>query len=102
MDGHSMRTTGMAATLAPASTAGQYPKGVFRRAERRPDLSLEGRQQAARRDEARFVTAGVRLAQLGLVERADPPQQLELVAEMRAHHLGPVGRDREAHAVVDE
>ena len=41
-------------------------------------------------------------AQLVLVEGADPLEQLELVAEMRPHHLGPVGRDRERDAVVDE
>ncbi len=48
------------------------------------------------------MAAGVRLAQLGRVERADPLEQLELVAEMRAHHLRAVGRDRERDAVVDE
>ena len=37
-----------------------------------------------------------------LVEGADPLEQLELVAEVRAHHLRPVGRDRERDAVVDE
>ena len=36
------------------------------------------------------------------VERADPLEQLELVAEMRAHHLRAVGGDRERDAVVDE
>src|SRR5687767_9603192 len=46
-------------------------------------------------DEAGLVAAGVRLAQLVLVQSADPHEQLELVAEVRAHHLRPVGRDRE-------
>ena len=36
------------------------------------------------------------------VERADPLQQLELVAQVRAHHLRAVRRDRERDAVLDE
>ena len=36
------------------------------------------------------------------VERADPLQQLELVAQVRAHHLGAVGCDRERDAVLLE
>lgn len=54
------------------------------------------------RDEARFVASSVRFAELLLVERADPAQELELVAEVRPHHLWAVGRDRERHVVVDE
>src|ERR1700758_1548911 len=37
--------------------------------------------------EARLVPTHVRSRELFLVERADPPQQLELVAEVGAHHL---------------
>ena len=44
----------------------------------------------------------VRLAQLLLVEGADPEEQLELVAEVRPHHLRPVRRDREGDLVLDE
>ena len=52
--------------------------------------------------ERRSVPARVRLAELGLVERADPEQELELVAQVRPHHLRAVGRDRERHVVLDE
>ena len=37
-----------------------------------------------------------------LVERADPVQELELVAQVRPHHLRPVRRDRERDLVLDE
>src|SRR3954468_7375314 len=53
-------------------------------------------------DEARLVPARVRLVQFLLIERPDPEQQLELVAEVRSHHLRAVGGDREAHAALDE
>ena len=36
------------------------------------------------------------------VERADPREELELVAEVRTHHLGAVRGDREGDAVLDE
>src|SRR5437763_6492846 len=52
--------------------------------------------------EARLVATAVRLAQLVLFQRADAAQQVELVTQMRAHHLGPVRRDRELHAVREE
>src|SRR5262245_10211320 len=48
------------------------------------------------------VAARVRLAELVLVERIDVEQELELVAQVRTHHLRPVGRDRERHLVLDE
>jgi hypothetical protein len=41
-------------------------------------------------------------AELAVVESPDPAQPLELVAQVRSHHLRPVGRDRERHAVVHE
>ena len=53
-------------------------------------------------NEACGVPAGVRLAQLAGVEGADPLEELELVAEVGAHHLRPVGCDREGDAVLDE
>src|SRR6185437_581244 len=52
--------------------------------------------------EARLVPPRVRLAQLVLVEGADAQEQVELVAQVRAHHLGPVGGDREADTGIDE
>jgi hypothetical protein len=52
--------------------------------------------------EARLVPAPVRLAQLLLVDGADLEQELELAAEMGAHHLRAVGRDRERDAVLGE
>ena len=52
--------------------------------------------------ERRRVAARVRLAEPVLVERADPEQELELVPEVRAHHLRAVRRDRERHLVLDE
>src|ERR671936_25649 len=57
---------------------------------------------ADRRDEARLVTAAVGFRQLVLVQRRDAAQEIELVAEVRPHHLGAIGRDGERHAVVDE
>src|SRR5262245_53940559 len=48
------------------------------------------------------VTARVRLAELVLVECLDAEEELELVAQMRPHHLRPVRRDRERHLVLDE
>ena len=57
---------------------------------------------SAPRDERRVVAALVREPELGLLERADPHQQLELVPQVGLHHLGPVGRDRERHTVLDE
>src|SRR5262249_40559651 len=53
-------------------------------------------------DEARLVAARVGLFQLLLRQRADPEQQVELVAEVRPHHLRPVRGDREEDAVADE
>ena len=60
------------------------------------------RGDADRSPERGRVPPRVRLAQPVLVERADPKQELELVAEVRAHHLRPVRRDRERHVVVGE
>ena len=48
------------------------------------------------------MAALVRLVQLGLIECADAEEQVELVAEVRSHHLRAVGRDRELHSVLDE
>ena len=70
-----------------------------------PPTELHGKRSgrpALAADEARGVAAGVRLAQLVRVERADALEQLELVPEVRSHHLRPVRRDRERDAVVDE
>src|SRR5262249_21571175 len=53
-------------------------------------------------DEAGLVTARVRLFELLLRQRADPQQQVELVAEVRAHHFRAVRGDREEDAAVDE
>src|SRR5262245_39352044 len=53
-------------------------------------------------DETRLVAARVRLFELLLRQRADPQQQVELVAEVRTHHLRPVRGDREDDAVADE
>ena len=50
----------------------------------------------------RRVPAGIRLAQLLLVERADAAEELELVAQVRPHHLRAVRGDREGDAVLDE
>ena len=64
----------------------------------RPVLSHHARVA----DEAGLVPAGVRLAELVLVEGADAEQQLELVAQVGAHHLRAVGGDREPDARLDE
>ncbi len=48
------------------------------------------------------MPAPVGLLELVSVERTDAPKQLELVAEVRPHHLGAVGRDREAHVAAAE
>jgi hypothetical protein len=53
-------------------------------------------------NEARLMSAPVRLAQLRLVDGADPEQELELVAQVGAHHLRAVGGDRERHLVRGE
>src|SRR5687768_10831940 len=50
-------------------------------------------------DEAGLVPARVRGLELLGRQRADPLQQLELVAKVRPHHLGAVGRDRERDSV---
>jgi hypothetical protein len=52
--------------------------------------------------EVRLLPAPDRLAELRLIDRADPGQELELVPQVRAHHLRAVGRDRERHPVLDE
>jgi hypothetical protein len=44
------------------------------------------------------VPAYACLLELVVVERADPPQQVELVAEVRPHHLRAVRGDRELDA----
>src|SRR5262245_39024984 len=53
-------------------------------------------------DEARFVPARVGLAELVLVECADAQEEVELVAQVGAHHLRPVRCDRESDAGLDE
>src|SRR4051812_43981372 len=53
-------------------------------------------------DEARFVPTAVRLVELIPGEGADALEQLELVAQVRSHHLWAVGGDREPDAAVDE
>jgi hypothetical protein len=53
-------------------------------------------------NKARFVPAPVRLAELGLVDRADLEQELELGAQVGAHHLRAVGGDRKRHPVLGE
>src|SRR5918993_392897 len=63
------------------------------RNDQKPDASA---------DEAGLVAAAVRLVELLVRERADPLQQLELVAEVGPHHLGAVGGDRERDAVLLE
>ena len=50
----------------------------------------------------RLVAASVRLGELVLVQRPDPPQQVELVLQMSPHHLRPVGGDGELDAVLHE
>src|SRR4029079_2486998 len=53
-------------------------------------------------DERGCVAACVRSREALLVEGPDPVEKVELVAEVRPHHLGPVGGDRERHLVLDE
>ena len=53
-------------------------------------------------DEARFVASPIGFFELVLRQRADAPQELELVPEVRPHHLRAVGGDREADLVLDE
>src|SRR5439155_25407969 len=89
-----VRASYMAATLLRPRPGRHWSKGVSCR--------LRSARYRFASDEARLVAAGVRLAQLVLVERADPQQELDLVAEVRTHHLGPVGGDRERDAVVRE
>ena len=48
------------------------------------------------------MAARVCLLEPVLVERTDPVDECELVAKVRPHHLGAVGRDRERDAVLDE
>src|SRR4051812_26215036 len=52
--------------------------------------------------EARLVATRVGLLELLLRQRTGPQQQVELVAEVRPHHLRPVRGDREEDSVVDE
>src|SRR6476619_5759151 len=74
-------------------TAGRLhcPKGVS------VDLRDDGGQRA---DEGGPMTPLVRRLRLILVEGANACQELELVAQVRPHHLGAVRRDRERHSVV--
>ena len=53
-------------------------------------------------DERGCVTGGNR--RLDLLERQDPgaEQHVQLLAQVGAQHLRPIGADREAHAVLDE
>src|SRR3954471_6303808 len=84
----------MATTLQRVSTAAYCPKGVF--------PGLRPRRHGRLAHERSLVPAPVRLVDLVLVEGADPQEQLELVAQVRPHHLWPVGGDRERDAVLDE
>src|SRR5581483_8584331 len=77
--------------LRSGASAWYRPKGV----------SLEARVRAAA-DERRLVPAGVRVCELVLGQRTDPKQELELVAQVRSHHLRAVRGDRERDAVVHE
>src|ERR687888_276386 len=58
--------------------------------------------EALAMEEARFVPTPIRGRQLVLVERSDSAQKLELVTEMRPHHLRAVRGDRELHFGIDE
>src|SRR4051812_3398326 len=49
-----------------------------------------------------FVAPCVHGVQIRLRQSARAQQQLELIAKVRPHHLGPVGSDREGHAAVGE
>src|SRR5205809_1190269 len=53
-------------------------------------------------DEARLVAARIGRCELLLRQCADPQQQVELVSEVRPHHLRAVRGDREKDAMVDE
>jgi hypothetical protein len=50
----------------------------------------------------RGMAAGVHHDRLPLVESTRPYEKLELIAEMRPHHLGPVCGDRELDTAIDE
>src|SRR5204862_1296483 len=65
-------------------------------------VQLDDGLEASTPDEARRMPARVGGAKLVLGERTDPLEQLELVAQVRAHHLGAVRRDGERDAVLDE
>ena len=52
--------------------------------------------------EGRVVAARVHRAEVSLRKRAGAQQQLELVAQVRPHHLGPVRGNREGDAAVGE
>ena len=75
--------------------AGYRPMGVFAglRPERRGTRPGRSSPRARARSPRRAPSC---------VERAGAEQELELVAEVRPHHLRPVRRDREADAVLDE
>src|SRR5215207_7115131 len=86
------RSACMPATVPSAAFDQQWPKGVFSRLGGvfsclggRPFLRRAGRDPAL--EERRLVAALVRRPRLVLVEGADAEQQLELVAQVRAHHL---------------
>jgi len=53
-------------------------------------------------EEAGLVTAAIGLRELLLVQRTDSAQQLELVLQVRAHHLRAIRCDRERNTRVDE
>src|SRR5215210_4667969 len=52
--------------------------------------------------EGGLVAARVHFVECFGSERADVEQKLQLVAEMRSHHLGPVRSDREGDVAIDE
>ena len=63
---------------------------------------IDGRGHWRAPDKASLVSALIRLGELLLVECLDASKQVELVAQVRAHHLRAVGRDCELDAGVDE
>src|SRR2546423_3135676 len=73
------RSACMAPTLRPPLWAQYRPKGVSGR--------LLGRGVGSPADERRLVAPLVRGAQLLRVQRPNPLKQLELVTQMRPHHL---------------
>ena len=91
-----LNVSGVSRRAKPLKAAASRPRRLWLPLER-----LRA-QRGAAADEARRVAARVRLAELARVQGSDPAQEVELVAEVRAHHLRAVRRDRELHARVRE